>query len=407
MSTGRLTLISLGITGLLLAVIIGFNYTKKDEAKVQPPAQVAVQSPVVQPSVAPAPQPPEAPVVSAPAVSAPASIQPAPKVTSRAPRVTQPAREPARPVADKVQSPFPKHDDPGLAPQEPVTEVPPKAASVPPVPVYVPPPPPPRPTTAVLPAGTPLDVRLMQAVSSGRDNLGDTFEAQLERDLEVDGKLLAKRGSLVTGKISDVVGSGRVKGRARMSVTLTEIKAGAESYPIQTSAVSFEAESSTTKDAVKVGGAAGLGAIIGAIAGGAKGAAIGAVIGGGAGTAGVMATKGKEVELANEQRLNFTLERPVQMKIQSFQDNYRASDEVRTDGPVLRTPGSQDMSGAQRRIEGKLSKFQAAMPGWLQRGGDPQRIRPLMDEVQLLMKAGEPLKAEEKLDEALAIVQSN
>src|SRR5688572_3374320 len=286
MSTGRLTLISLGITGLLLAVVIGFNYNKKDAVKVQPPAQPVVQQPVLQPQAV---QPPvvEAPVVQPPVASAPVASAPTqapPKVTSRV-RVTQPARAPARPVADKVQSPFPKHDDPGLAPQGPVTEVPPKAASnavsAPTPPVYVPPPPPPRPTTAVLPAGTPLDVRLMQAVSSGKDNVGDTFEAQLERDLEVDGKLLAKRGSLVTGKISEVVGSGRVKGRARMSVTLTEIKAGAESYPIQTSAVSFEAKSSTTKDAVKVGGAAGLGAIIGAIAGGAKGAAIGAVIGGG------------------------------------------------------------------------------------------------------------------------------
>ena len=43
---------------------------------------------------------------------------------------------------------------------------------------------------------------------------------------------------------------------------------------------------------------AGIGAAIGAIAGGGSGAAKGAAIGGGAGTGVVLATRGKEVELA-------------------------------------------------------------------------------------------------------------
>jgi len=56
-----------------------------------------------------------------------------------------------------------------------------------------------------------------------------------------------------------------------------------------------------------------VGAIIGGIAGGKKGAAIGAVIGGGAGTAGVLVTRGKEVEFPPETKFQFQLAQPVKI----------------------------------------------------------------------------------------------
>ena len=61
--------------------------------------------------------------------------------------------------------------------------------------------------------------------------------------------------------------------------------------------------SSTKDDVAKVGAGAGIGAIIGGIAGGGKGAAIGAIIGGGAGTAGVMTQRGKDIRLEPGQQL--------------------------------------------------------------------------------------------------------
>ena len=74
---------------------------------------------------------------------------------------------------------------------------------------------------------------------------------------------------------------------------------------------SFEAESTKGRDAAVIGGAAGVGAAIGAIAGGKKGAATGAAVGGGAGTGTVLATKGKEVDLPAESKLDFTLNKDV------------------------------------------------------------------------------------------------
>jgi len=174
---------------------------------------------------------------------------------------------------------------------------------------------PPKPTTAALPEGTVIDVRLSNALSSATNQVGDKFTAILERDLKVGDEVLAPKGSRVTGKVTDVAASGKVKGLARMAVTLTGIEVGEDRYTLDTNTVSAEAENTKSRDAKVIGGAAGVGAVIGAIAGGKKGAAIGAGVGGGAGTAGVLATKGKEVEFASEHKFSFRLQKDLEMKI--------------------------------------------------------------------------------------------
>lgn len=175
--------------------------------------------------------------------------------------------------------------------------------------------PPPTPATEVLPDGTPIKVRLDQAVSSKRNHDGDMFEATLEDDLIVDGKLVAPQGSKVVGRLSNVKASGKVQGRATLSVALTSIEVGQEVYGIRTKTLAFEAQGTGKADATKVGIGAGLGAVIGAIAGGGKGAAIGGAIGAGAGTGVVLATSGKEVEFGVEQLFSFQLDQDVEMQV--------------------------------------------------------------------------------------------
>lgn len=159
-----------------------------------------------------------------------------------------------------------------------------------------------------------FEVRLLDAISSETNKSGDTFKAVLDQDLAADGKIAVPRGSTVTGRLMGVKASGRVEGRATMSITLTEIEVGKTPYQIQTNTLSFEAEKTTKQDATKIGIGAGVGAIIGAIAGGGKGAAIGAAVGGGAGTATVLATKGKEVKFALEDKFSFTLSNDLIVK---------------------------------------------------------------------------------------------
>ncbi len=174
---------------------------------------------------------------------------------------------------------------------------------------------PPKPALVLVPAGTRLEVRLDGALSSAENRDGDKFSTILDQDLTVDGKVVVPRGSTVSGKVISATQSGRVKGRANMALTLTEIKLKDAAYPVRTNTLSFEAEGSEKQDALKIGGGAGVGAIIGAIAGGKKGAAIGAAVGGGAGTATVLATKGKEVKFAAEDKFSFVLRDDLQIRL--------------------------------------------------------------------------------------------
>jgi hypothetical protein len=234
-----------------------------------------------------------------------------PEQPSGAQQAATPAQAPAAPAqqpAARAQAPAAPTHQPAAAPQPTSSAAPPVAAApAAPAPAAVAPVAPPPPKIATVAAGATLGVRLLQALDSSKNSSGDKFEATLDKSIVVDGETVAPRGSVVTGKLVDVAGSGRVKGRAQMSLILTGIKIGDQTYPISTNTLSFEAEGTQKKDAAKVGIGAGLGAAIGAIAGGGKGAAIGAAVGGGAGTATVLATKGKEVTFGAEQLLSFEL----------------------------------------------------------------------------------------------------
>jgi hypothetical protein len=179
-----------------------------------------------------------------------------------------------------------------------------------------PPPKPPEPRFATLAEGTKVQVRLQEALDSAVNKTGDTFSAILDKDIVVDGAVVAPRGSVLGGKLTNVTRSGRVEGLASMSIQLTSLTVGNQTYPLQTENLSFEAESTKKKDATKVGIGAGIGAVIGAIAGGGKGAAIGAAVGGGAGGAAVVATRGKEVKLDAEQPFSFVLRNSISVKLQ-------------------------------------------------------------------------------------------
>jgi len=165
----------------------------------------------------------------------------------------------------------------------------------------------------VIPSGTLLKVALLDAVDSNTSSAGDLFLANLTEAVTSGGVTLLQKGTQVRGRVVDAEGSGRVKGRASISLKLTEIIQGNKTIAITTDTHAATAESQQGRDAGVIAGGAGVGAVIGAIAGGKKGAAIGAATGGGAGTGVVLATKGKEIHYGPETRLNFTLTNSVQM----------------------------------------------------------------------------------------------
>ena len=111
--------------------------------------------------------------------------------------------------------------------------------------------------------------------------------------------------------LTGVSGSGKVKGRASLSLAFTQLIASGKTYTLGARRISLLAPETHGKDAKIIGGGAGAGALVGAIADGKSGAAKGALVGGAAGTGAVLATRGKEVSIPAGSHWRVRLVRPL------------------------------------------------------------------------------------------------
>jgi YMGG-like Gly-zipper len=160
-----------------------------------------------------------------------------------------------------------------------------------------------------------LGLQLDTPVASDTSNVEDPVRGTLRKSIVSNGLTVLPEGTRITGVVTDVARSGKVKGLARLSMRFTSLTVDDERYEIRTHTVSREAKSTKKKDATKVGVGTGAGALIGAIAGGGKGAAIGAGVGAAAGTGVVMATRGEEVRLAEGTSLTVALASPLTVRV--------------------------------------------------------------------------------------------
>jgi hypothetical protein len=157
----------------------------------------------------------------------------------------------------------------------------------------------------LVPVGTNLKIRLEDTLSSKESRVGDRFTATALDPVRFNE-------ATVTGHISSIQKSGKIKGRTSMnlafdSIRLSDGRSGTlhgyitRVYGSDSGRADEEGgieSGSRSKQTVKRAGigAAG-GAILGAIVGGGKGAAIGLILGG-AGGAGSLAVQGsKELKL--------------------------------------------------------------------------------------------------------------
>lgn len=166
-----------------------------------------------------------------------------------------------------------------------------------------------------IPAGTTLTLALTSSVSSQSSNVEDPVNATLRRAIVVNGVTAVPAGAAVAGYVNEAERSGRVKGRARIGVRFTSLRADDTRYDIRTAAIAREARGTKKKDAVKIGAGAGAGALVGAIAGGKKGAAIGSAVGAGAGTGVVLSTRGEEVSLGRGAVVTTRLTEPITVRV--------------------------------------------------------------------------------------------
>ena len=177
---------------------------------------------------------------------------------------------------------------------------------------------PPKPTAhdVTVASGTELPLELLTSLSSETDAVETEVRARLKQGVAVNGETVIPNGATLIGAVTDVERSGRVQGRAHLAMRFTEVTFSGERHRLNTQPLSFEAEATKKQDATKVGAGAGIGAVIGGILGGGKGAAQGAAIGGAAGGGAVLATRGKEVELASGTALTAVLAAPLTMTVE-------------------------------------------------------------------------------------------
>ena len=172
-----------------------------------------------------------------------------------------------------------------------------------------------RPQTVLLPAGVSIPVRLARSLDTRRDPPGTPFTAHVSAPLTRNGVLVVPRGAVCHGRLMNSKASGRLTGRAVMTLRLDSINVGGRSYAVSTSARMFVSKDHAKRNALAIGGTSAAGAAVGAMAGDGVGALIGAGAGAAAGTAGAAITGKRQVRLAPESRVTFTLRAPVRVRV--------------------------------------------------------------------------------------------
>lgn len=174
----------------------------------------------------------------------------------------------------------------------------------------------PRYVTTIIPSGTNILASLDTRLNTETNNSGDQFSATTLETIYVDGKAVIPAGARIRGSLRDVQASGRIKGRAQMTLAFNEIvDSDGKSHAISAVPLTLQADSGTRGDVEKITAGGLAGAIIGAIADGKDGALKGTAIGAGVGTVVVLATKGDDVELNQGQRLSVLMTAPTNITV--------------------------------------------------------------------------------------------
>jgi hypothetical protein len=172
------------------------------------------------------------------------------------------------------------------------------------------------PVGPIVPVGTNLKIRIEDTLSSKDSRVGDRFTATALDPVRFNE-------ARITGHISSIQKSGKIKGRTSMNLAFDSIALpdnrtgtlhgyvtrvyGSDSGRADNEG-GVESGSRTNQTMKRAGIGAGAGAIIGAIAGGGKGAAIGLILGGagGAGSLAVQGSKELRIESGTEMLVRVT-----------------------------------------------------------------------------------------------------
>jgi hypothetical protein len=183
-----------------------------------------------------------------------------------------------------------------------------------------------------IPKGAHLLLRMVNSINTHTAQEGDYVYLRTASPILADGRIVVPVESYVQGIVSRSRQSGRIKGRAELSIRLETLTLPAgNAYRIAPRLASVESHDTGQRvdhreDDIKQGGTkehdagqiailAGSGAAIGGLADRSwKGAGIGAGVGSAVGLAKVLFTRGSQVELRQGTTLDVVFDRPVTLE---------------------------------------------------------------------------------------------
>jgi hypothetical protein len=270
-----------------------------DSKEIVQPRQPAAEELALEPVRTPAPPKPRVKQALNPPVSRPTSTRTLPEPSKPAAPIAESAADvtPITPpvlIQPVIPPPgIPPVDEPEPAPAEPVTR------------------------EVRIPSGTLIPIRMIDAVDSASGHEGESFRASVDAPVIVRGETVIPDGAEAWVKLTSVQSAGNLRGTSELKLQLDRVSIGEKDYTIESSAFVKTGSGQGAKTARTAGLGAAIGAAIGAIAGGGKGAAIGAATGAGAGVGVEAVTKGEQVRVDSETRLDFRLEESLEVTLES------------------------------------------------------------------------------------------
>jgi hypothetical protein len=137
-------------------------------------------------------------------------------------------------------------------------------------------------TSVMVPAGTPIDVRLETKISTEDASSGDTWNGTVYRSVMSGGQVAIPAGSPVTGVVVNSV-QGTHETRPQISLALRNVTVDGRALRVNGETEPIVAGSNRAKKVGAIVGGAAAGALVGHVVGDGKGSVIGGILGGAAG----------------------------------------------------------------------------------------------------------------------------
>ena len=164
-----------------------------------------------------------------------------------------------------------------------------------------------------IPAGTRLQVRMVEGIDSKNHKVGQRFIAKLETNLMAGDEVVVPEDATVYVRLVESKSAGRTSGKSELMIELTEVVVAGTPYPMLSDDYSVAGKSETKKTTKRIVRGVGLGAAIGAITGGPAGALRGVGTGTGVNLGISLMTKGEQVSIPAETLLEFRLTQPASL----------------------------------------------------------------------------------------------